>query len=194
MASAVSWWEAAARNGIGQAALNAAVAYSKGDGVSQDIEKAKEWALVAGESGLTSGFVILGNLELENAKDIAALRRAKEWFVQAAKAGDVDGQYSVGLACQHLGARTLNDGVLQQINDCYQTGRTSSDTQKESLDKAVAVHLKEALLWFYLAEENGSEAALELVSSMEKILGVEVVRAVKEYEPQFRRMFADGEV
>ena len=188
--SAVSWWETAARNGVGQAALNAAVAYSRGDGVSKDIGKANEWARVAADAGVLAGLVLLGNFELENAENVAALQRAKKWYIQAAKAGDVDGQYSVGLACHRLGAMTLNEGLLQRINERLKTGHTVSTTEEASLEAAVFAHHKEALLWFYLAEENGSEAAPEMVSFLEEHLGAEVVHSVKQYEPEFRRKFA----
>jgi uncharacterized protein len=186
MASAVSWWERAARQGVGQAALNASIAYSRGDGVSQNLETANEWASVAAKAGVLAAMILLGNFELKNAQDAEGLCRAKDWYIQAAKAHDVDGQYSVGLTCYRLGLMKLNDSLLGTINENLGMRGRSSNPERQNVPKTVNDYFKEALLWLYLAEENGADQAQDMLSALEKTLGPDAVAAVKASEPQFR--------
>lgn len=199
MSSAVCWWERAACSGVAQAALNAAIAYFRGDDVPHDPAKAAKWARVAGEAGLEQGFILLGNLEMENGGDVESLTHARDWFVRAATAGSTDGQYSAGLACQRLGLlrhkEDLSNNVVAAINDLAggksRVGNEAAARNGEIPESALQ-HYRESLLWGDLAAEGGSEAAIEMIEALECTLGTEMARKTRKRESEFREGISRG--
>jgi TPR repeat protein len=188
MPAAVKWWEAAAGNGVAKAALNAAMAYSTGDGVIRDLERARLLAEAAANANMAEAFIVLGNIHLEMGGNIQDLFVAKEWFLKAAKLGVAHGQYGVGVACLRIAAKELNDGLLDQINRTMSEGVFVSKSDRESLLENATRSQREALAWFYFADEGDCEPAANEIEKLEKILGEDPVQVVRQEQPNFQRL------
>ncbi len=78
---ALEWWEKAAEQGHGRAAINAALAYLSGEGVKRDKVKARRLAERAAELNNPSGLVVLGEMQFQ----AGDLEKAKANWTKASK-------------------------------------------------------------------------------------------------------------
>jgi TPR repeat protein len=114
---AVEWLEKAAQWGNGPAMFNLAVFYATGVGFGEDYEPARAWAVRAAKKGVTRAQELIRQLDerIEKMKKYTGaewynagvhyeeegedcdFERAQFCYEQAARLGDVDGQYAAGI-------------------------------------------------------------------------------------------------
>jgi uncharacterized protein len=213
---AIQWWRKAAEEGVNEAALNLAIAYAQGDGIARDIEQAAVWAQKAADLGIIEGHILAGNLECEKIPSLSGnLLRALDHYRKAALAGSIDAQYSVGLAYQKLAVTgdcerkaafshtptdadhptLINfDPVKKQIGVITDSAERIAELEDEFDPTAFPPLpdecIDQALLWFWLASENGSEEAKSSATTFEKVLDKSQINSLKQRYEDFRTEFA----
>jgi hypothetical protein len=143
---AAQWYQKAAAQGHAGAELNLGQLYAKGEGVPQDLAKARQLIQAAANQGLAPAQQALANLNAGGAKPLPG---ADAWNAGVARyrAGDHTGAAKLVLEAAQAGHPT----AIYEMGYLYENG------------DGVPKNLNEALRWYRLGAEKGeasSEAAL----------------------------------
>jgi len=112
-ATAVTWYERAARGGIVPATFRLGTFYEKGLGVKKDVEAARNYYLQAAEKGSAKAMHNLAVLDADGGGLGPNYKSASQWFRKAAERGVADSQYNLAI----LYARGI--GVDQNLAESY---------------------------------------------------------------------------
>ncbi|GJL94788.1 MAG: hypothetical protein DHS20C05_11930 [Hyphococcus sp.] len=164
-AAAISKLQEAAALGFPPAQLQLGEFFKTGQGVEQDLARARTWFRRAANGGNVLAMHRIGVMTARGDGGPADTGEAVGWFEQAGNRGLVDSQYNLG-AIFH----PSNDGPASTIQD---PGK--------------------AYYWYSLAAKNGDEQAAPLAASVAAALSPEQIRSLNQSIEDWEALPSDSE-
>ncbi len=129
------WYHAAARQGHADAQHNLAMAYARGEGVEQNMERAMYWWQQAAWQGNTDSQYNLGIVYALGMQVSQDFQRARMWWQQAAINGDAAAQYNLGALYASQASPFHNDcKALHWLSQSQKNGFQQANQALMALD------------------------------------------------------------
>ncbi len=145
------------------AQLNLASMYLSGSGVEKDVDKARNWFLLAAEKGYVDAFVLCGDSYIFGSEPENNYNTALFYYEKAIAAGSVFGQYRLGwLYKEGLGVKADRKLALMYLEKAMEAGYTAARVELASLYEDEGNLAKAVVLLKEAASENDTQAILRL--------------------------------
>lgn len=168
-ATAIQEWRGPAERGDPEAQYALGMMYEQGLGVVENLEQARQWYLIAAESGNLDAQISLGNLLLTEQVE-GSLEDAVKWLRKAAEAGDEAAQFQMGLLyLEGMGVEADASEAARWLEVAAEQGHAGAQNNIGSLYEAgrgvVQSHTR-AFEWYEKAALQGDRLAQNNLGAM----------------------------
>jgi hypothetical protein len=156
-------WRSGAERGDATAQRVVGDFYKRGVGVERNLAEAERWFSAAIAQKDTAAMLLLGGLILESPENVLRFPQAVHLFSQAARLGNIDGEYNLGVCLRRGFGIAPDDGQAEQhYRSAAQRDHESAQLALGDLIAerwATESEWNEALHWYRKAADSGNAAA-----------------------------------